>query len=120
MKKKNFSEALDYLSKMEVNGPMDHVSIKRFQVMIYYESGYTEELYSLIEAFRNFVSKNKRLAESVKLQAVKFIYFVKKFSDLKFNYSSEVKFKIEELKKELLNSEVINKIWLLEKADEFV
>ena len=120
MKKKNFSEALDYLSKMEVNGPMDHVSIKRFQVMIYYESGYTEELYSLIEAFRNFVSKNKRLAESVKLQAVKFIYFVKKFSELKFNYSSEVKFKIEELKKELLNSEVINKIWLLEKADEFV
>ncbi len=120
LKKKNFSKAMDYLSKMEVNGPMDHVSVKRFQMIIYYESGYTEELYSLIEAFRNFVSKNKRLAESLKLQAAKFIYFIKKFSDLKFKYNSIDKNEIAELKKELLNTEVLNKIWLLEKAEEFV
>jgi hypothetical protein len=103
---------------MEVKNQMDHVSVKRFQLMIYYESGHTDELYSLIEAFRNFISKNKKLSESIKLPAGKFVYFVKKFSNIKFNYNSDNRFKIEELKDELVKTEVINKIWLLEKADE--
>jgi len=88
--------------------------------MIYYESGYIEELYSLIEAFRNFISKNRKLADSVKQQAGKFVYFIKKFSDIKFNSNYDGKIKIAELKNELLNTGVINKNWLLEKADEFV
>lgn len=118
VKKKNFNEALNYLAKMEVKNQMDHVSVKRFQLMIYYESGHTDELYSLIEAFRNFISKNKKLSESIKLPAGKFVYFVKKFSNIKFNYNSDNRSKIEELKEELVRTEVINKIWLLEKADE--
>ena len=117
-KMKNFNEAMNHVSKMDIKSQMDHVSVKRYQLMIYYESGYTDELYSLIEAFRNFISKNKKLAESVKLQAAKFIYFVKRFSDLKFNYNTPDKIKISELKHELLKTEVINKIWLLEKAEE--
>lgn len=120
MKKKNFSEALNYLAKMEVKNQMDHVSIKRFQLMIYYESGHTEELYSLIETFRNFISKNKKLSESIKMPAGKFIYFVKKLSNIKFKYNSDDRIKIEELKNELVKTEVINKIWLLEKADELL
>jgi hypothetical protein len=118
IKRKNFSEALNYLAKIEVISQMDHVSVKRFQLMIYYESGHTDELYSLIEAFRNFISKNNKLSESIKLQAGKFIYFVKKFSNIKFKYISDDRIKIEELKDELVNTEVINKAWLLEKADE--
>ena len=117
-KMKNFNEAMNHVSKMDIKSQMDHVSVKRYQLMIYYESGYTDELYSLIEAFRNFISKNKKLAESIKLQAGKFIYFVKRFSDLKFNYITPDKIKISELKQELLKTEVINKIWLLEKAEE--
>lgn len=117
-KMKNFNEAMDYVAKMEVKSPMDHVSIKRYQLMIYYESGYTDELYSLIEAFRSFISQNKRLTESVKLQAGKFIYFIKKFSDAKFRYFSADKYAIEKLKSELIESEVINKIWLIEKIQE--
>jgi len=119
-KMKNFDEAMNHLAKMEVNSQMDHVSVKRYQLMIYYESGYTDELYSLIEAFRNFIFKNKKLADSVKQQAGKFVYFIKKFSDIKFNSNNVGKIKIAELKNELFNTGVINKNWLLEKTDEFV
>lgn len=117
-KMKKYSEALEYVSKMDIKSPMDHVSVKRYQLMIYYESGYTDELYSLIEAFRNFISKNKKLAESVKLQAGKFVYFIKKLSDIKFRYYSDDKTDILKLKSELIQSEVINKVWLLEKIHE--
>ncbi|MBK8552407.1 MAG: hypothetical protein IPL53_15595 [Ignavibacteria bacterium] len=117
-KMKDFSKAMDHVSKMEVSSQMDHVSIKRYQLMIYYESGYSDELYSMIETFRNFISKNKKLAESVKLQAGKFVFLIKKFSDIKFNAGGSDKIKLSELKDELLRTEVINKIWLLEKAEE--
>ncbi|MBK7160880.1 MAG: hypothetical protein IPH77_20635 [Ignavibacteria bacterium] len=96
---------------MEVKSAMDHVSVKRYQLMIYYESGYTDELYSLIEAFRSFISKNKKLTESVKLQAGNFIYFIKKLSDVKFRYHSVDKLTIAKLNSELIESEVINKVW---------
>ena len=117
-KMKNFSEAMEYVSKMEVKSQMDHVSIKRYQLMIYYESDYTDELYSLIEAFRNFITKNKKLAENVKQQAWKFIYFIKKLSDAKYNNNTTRKILISNLKDELIEAEVINKLWLLEKAEE--
>lgn len=117
-KMKDFSKAMDHVSKMEISSQMDHVSVKRYQLMIYYESGYSDELYSLIETFRNFISKNKKLAESVKLQAGKFVFFIKKFSDIKFNTIAPDKIKLSELRDELLKTEVINKIWLLEKAEE--
>ncbi|MBK9404492.1 MAG: hypothetical protein IPN57_08165 [Ignavibacteria bacterium] len=117
-KMKKYSEAMEYVSKMEVKSAMDHVSVKRYQLMIYYESGYTDELYSLIEAFRSFISKNKKLTESVKLQAGNFIYFIRKFSDVKFRYFLEDKITISKLESELIQSEVINKVWLLEKIQE--
>ena len=88
--------------------------------MIYYESDYTDELYSLIEAFRNFITKNKKLAENVKQQAWKFIYFIKKLSDAKYNNNTTRKILISNLKDELIEAEVINKLWLLRKIDEIV
>ncbi|MBK7160915.1 MAG: hypothetical protein IPH77_20820 [Ignavibacteria bacterium] len=86
--------------------------------MSHYESEYTDELYSLIDAFKSFISKNKKLTESVKLQAGNFIYFIRKFSDVKFRYFLEDKITISKLNSELIQSEVINKVWLLEKIQE--
>ncbi|HMS66305.1 MAG TPA: hypothetical protein PKD83_13765 [Ignavibacteria bacterium] len=116
-KMKNYSDALEYVSRMEIKSPMDHVSIKRFQMMIYYESGYTDELYSLIEAFRNFISKNRKITESVRLQAGNFVNYTKRLSDMKFNNSID-KINISRIKDELIDLEVINKNWLIEKAEE--
>jgi hypothetical protein len=116
-KMKNYSDALSYASKMEVKSPMDHVSIKRFQMMIYYESGFTDELYSLFEAFKNFIIKNKKLNDSVRLQAGNFLKYTKRLSDLKFSNSFD-HISISMLKKDLIQSETINKTWLLEKTEE--
>lgn len=117
-KMKNFAEALHFSAKMEVASPMDHVSIKRYQMMIYFESGYTEELYSIIEAFRNYVNKSNKLTASVKSQSGNFINFTKKLSDLKFNSNNFEQSNIRKIKSDLMKSEVINKNWLMEKVNE--
>jgi len=116
-KMNNFSEAHFYVSKMDINSPMDYVSVKRFQLMIYYESGYTDELYSLIEAVRNFISKNKKITKSLRLQAGNFINYTKRLSNMKFSNSFK-KIDLLKLKDEILELEVINKNWLIEKAEE--
>ncbi len=113
----NFSEAHFYVSKMDINSPMDYVSVKRFQLMIYYESGYTDELYSLIEAVRNFISKNKKITKSLRLQAGNFVNYTKRLSNMKFSNSFK-KIDLLKLKDEILELEVINKNWLIEKAEE--
>lgn len=119
-KMKNFAEALRFAAKMEITTPMDHVSVKRFQMMIYYESGYTDELYSIIEAFRNYVNKSTKLTDSVKSQSGNFINLTKRLSDFKFNNNNSDQSIIHKIKTDLIKSEVINKNWLIEKVNELI
>ncbi len=121
IKRKNFDAALSYLSKAETKELVQKVSIRRYQIMIYYELGYTEELYSLIDTAKHFISNDVKTSEAVKKTFFNFVSIVLKLINLRSDISKkERKYELENLKNEILRSESTNKIWLMEKIEEIV
>lgn len=119
---KNYNEALRHLSEFKDSNVIDKITIKRFQIIIYYESGFLNELHSLIDASKHFISNDKKVNDSAKNIFNNFLYFVQRLTDIK----SKVKTKKENesaltsLRNEIQQKDVTNKIWLLEKADELL
>lgn len=119
IKRKNFDEALNYLSKAEAKELVQKINIKRYQIMIYYELGYAEELYSFIDTSKHFISNDVKSSEAVKKTFFNFISIVLKLTNLKSDISKKKhKYELEKLKNEILLSESTNKIWLLEKIED--
>ena len=120
MKKKKFDLALDNLSRIKSASIMDKVTIKRFELMIFYESGYIEQFHSFLDSFISFRNKDRQLSEQAKQLISNFIYFIRKLGQFRFDVPniSDSEADIDSLKKELMQSEVINKTWLMEKLEE--
>jgi hypothetical protein len=120
MKKKKFDLALDNLSRIKSASIMDKVTIKRFELMIFYESGYIEQFHSFLDSFISFRNKDRQLSEQAKQLISNFIYFIRKIGQFRFNMieSAVAEADINSLRKELIQSEVINKSWLIEKLEE--
>ncbi|MBS1519257.1 MAG: hypothetical protein JSS91_14325 [Bacteroidetes bacterium] len=120
IKKKKFDKALSYLSQFKCTNVIDKITQKRFQIIIYYESGFINELYSLIDTSKHFISYDKKVTESAKSIFEKFLNFTLKLSHVKTRKQNDKydKYYLESLINEILASDVSNKIWLLEKAEE--
>ena len=120
MKRKNFDSALDCLSKIRPVSIMDKVTVKRFELMIFYESGYSEQFYSFLDSFNSFRNNDRQLSEQAKHLITNFLHFIRKIGHFRFNKIevSTAEADINLLKAELMGSNVLNKSWLLEKIDE--
>lgn len=120
MKRKNFDSALDNLSKIRPMSIMDKVTVKRFELMIFYESGYTEQFYSFLDSFSSFRNNDRQLSEQAKQLISNFIYYIRKIGQIRFNTIdvAAAEADISSLKKELKQTDVINKSWLIEKLNE--
>ena len=119
IKKGNFNEALSNLSTCKSTNPMVKITIKRFQIAIYYELGYFEELYSLIDASKHFISNDKMVTDSAKHIFSSFIYMVQRMAELKSgNHKKDSEFILQSLKDETQKNNATNKIWILEKLAE--
>ncbi len=120
MKRKNFDSALDNLSKIRPASIMDKVTVKRFELMIFYESGYSDQFYSFLDSFNSFKNNDRHLSEQARQLISNFIYFIRKIGQIKFNTIDflAAEAEIDSLKKELTQSDVINKSWLIEKLSE--
>lgn len=120
IKKKNYEDALQYLTKFKSKNEIEKITLKRFQIMIYYESGFFDELYSLIDTSKHFISYDIKVTETAKNVFANFLYFVQKLAELKSGIKDGKRNEISlhNLKDEIMKREVSNKIWLLEKIDE--
>ena len=119
IKKGNFNEALSYLSKCNSTNPIIKITIKRFQIAIYYELGYYEELNSLIDTSKHFISNDKMVTDSAKYIFSSFINMVQRMAELKSgNHKKDREFILQSLKNETLKNNATNKIWILEKLAE--
>ncbi len=120
MKRKNFDTALENLSKIRPANIMDKVTVKRFELMIFYESGYGDQFYSFLDSFNSFKNNDRHLSEQARQLITNFLYFIRKIGQIRFNMidvataDADINF----LKEELIKSDVINKSWLLEKLCE--
>jgi hypothetical protein len=120
IKKKNYEDAIQYLTKFKSKNEIEKITLKRFQIMIYYESGFFDELYSLIDTSQHFISYDIKVTETAKNIFASFLYFVQKLAVLKSGIKDGKRNEISlyNLKDEIMKREVSNKIWLLEKIDE--
>lgn len=119
IKRKDFESALNYLSKAEVKELIQKINIKRYQMMIYYELGYINELYSFIDASKHFITNDNKSSEAVKKTFFNFVSILLKLLNIKSKPSKAIgKYELEALKEEILSSESPNKIWLLEKISD--
>lgn len=119
IKKKKFETALSHLANAESKEFLDKVNIRRFQIMIYYELNYIDELYSFIDASKHFLSNNNRISDSVKSAFQNFILLVLKLVSLKSKPKSKnTLYDLQSFRKEIELSDSPNKMWLLEKVAE--
>ncbi|MBX7041282.1 MAG: hypothetical protein K1X85_00135 [Ignavibacteria bacterium] len=119
MKKKEPEKALEHLSKIRILNLMDKMTVKRYEAMIFYESGYEDQFRSVLDSIAN-LKGNRELSDSAKELLTKFIHFAKRLGGMKFSGKGmeEPDFALDSLKREIIAATVINKNWLLEKAGE--
>jgi len=94
-------------------------NIKSLTLKIYYDLNEPEPFYSHIDTYKHFIMNNKMVHEKVREQVNNFINYSKKLFSLKNAPVSDKGFSIHKIKEEISgNQALINKIWLLKKAEE--
>ncbi len=71
--KGDYDKALELLHEVEFTDPFYHAAAKIIQLKVYFEMGESEALFSLAEAFRQFLKRNKQLSAYQKLSNLNFI-----------------------------------------------
>lgn len=79
----NYSAALKQLHNVEFTDTVYHLGAKIIQIKSYFELKETEALFSLIEAFKKYILRNKELAPYRKKANANFLKLVKKVYQLK-------------------------------------
>jgi hypothetical protein len=111
-----FEEALKRIGTIPYDLYLYKIDIKNLMLRIYYELGLFESAFSMINAFRNFLSSTDEISEPFKNQHTNFLTFYNKLLKMKADEKfSESGF----LEKEIMEKNpVAAKDWLIQKAQE--
>ncbi len=115
--RKAYEKSLLMLHEVRFTDASYHIGAKIIQIKSYYELDESEALYSLIETFRIYIIRNKKLSDYRKKANLNFLKIVKKTFKLREGAFILNKKTLGE-RKELLQSEIknltplINKTWL--------
>ena len=106
--KKAYGNALSELNKVEFSDIHYNLDAKAMLLKIYFESGETEALLSLISSFKIFLKRQKSLTPHVRLSYLNFTTILYKIYKQGNLYE-------EEIKKEIKNTKALNgRNWLLD------
>lgn len=117
-KEGKYDKVLERLALAQNDDVFYKAAIKNLYAMTYYEMGYIEELYLLIDSYRSFLNSNVVLGQRLKDNHLNFINALSKLLKLKdVGEKSELEYlKYETNKLELM----ISHSWLLKKIDEYL
>ncbi len=117
--KKNYGKSLGELSKVSSEEFSFKHNIKSLTLKIYYDLNETEPFYSHIDTYKHFILHNKIVHDKVREQVNNFINYSKKLFNIKNTSGPDTDFEVSTIKIEISkNHALINKIWLLKKAEE--
>lgn len=119
--KKRYSDVLSVLLHVQFTDVKYHLNTTFLQLRTYYAMRDTEALLSLIETFRIYVIRNRKMTTDEKRGYNNFLRFAKKLALLKHNASTFSKKGLQEKLAELLKKiestdNVINRYWLVEEC----
>jgi hypothetical protein len=116
--RKQYSDALDWAAKVKTDDLSYKHQLKSLYLKIYFDMNETEPFYSHVDSYKHFLMNQKHIPEITRDVIWSYVNFTKKLFDIKNNIT-EKDFELVKLKKELTeNKSMINKVWLLEKAEE--
>lgn len=119
--KKMFDKALEVLRDVQFTDVFYHLNTTFLQLRIYYDQRDTEAFMGLIETFRIYVIRNRKLTTAEKKGYTNLLRLAKNLAQLKHNASTFTKKaygeKMLALRKKIEETpNVINKQWLLEEC----
>jgi tetratricopeptide (TPR) repeat protein len=112
-----FEQALNDLNRIKrVSHVQYKIIIKNITMMIYYELSYFDMAHGVIDSYRHFLSNDKSISELRKVRYLNFINFFNRLIRLKEKFNGK---DLENLSFDLKQvSNVLEKDWMLEKAEE--
>lgn len=81
--KRNYSEALDHLLLVRFSDVKYHLNYNNLLLATYYALGDTEALISLLDTFRIYVIRNRKMTVDLKKQYTNFLRYAKKLTQIK-------------------------------------
>ncbi len=113
-----YNDAVNWAAKVKADDLSYKHQLKSLYLKIYYDMNETEPFYSHIDSYRHFLLNEKLIPEVTKQVISSYINFTKKLFDIK-NRIEEKDFDLFKIRKDISdNKAMINKSWLLERADK--
>jgi hypothetical protein len=113
--KKDFSKALRLMQTVELNDIYYHLDAKVLLLKTYYELDEAEPFYSLVDAFTNYLKRNKLISDLNRSNYLNFVRYTKKLMQVRLGS----KISLADLRAEMQKSQAVaNLQWLLEKTDD--
>ncbi len=116
--KKDFEKALAYASKINHEFFLFKSDLKNLMLIIYFELGYIEPAFSMIDSYKHFIANTKELTDEFKEVYKSYLKYYADLLKIKCGQSREspayVKKQIEKEKS------LISRKWLTDKADELL
>ncbi len=117
--RKRYSAALEQISKVNYSFFVFKFEAKTLTMKLLYELGLYEQALSLADSFSHFLSKNKIVSEIYKRQFMNFVKFSRLLIKRSNGTGRTSLMEAGGLKKDIADTkDIINKNWLLEKAEE--
>lgn len=112
---KNYEEALKYHSRVNYDHNLIRIKARTLLIMIYYEIGYTEELFSLLDTVKKYFSAMKNYSKHKTGVILRFVKIVKKLAVIRASGKGSTYELLLEVNSE---TEIQDKAWLREKINE--
>ena len=112
---KKYEEALKYHSHVNYDHNLIRIKARTLLIMIYYEMGYTEELFSLLDSVKKYFSAMKNYSKQKIDVILRFVKIVKKLAVIRTAGKGNTEELVREINSE---TEIQDKTWLREKIHE--
>ena len=113
-----YNESLDNILRAELNNTLYKIDARRLTAKIYYETDSIENLQSYLDAFSHFLKNIRTIDKTIINRNKRFIKHLKKL--IRIKDSARDQYELDLLKNSILNENVSEKNWLLNKLAEFI
>jgi len=113
--KKEFGKAVRMMQSAEINDIYYHLGAKELLLKTYFDLNESEPFFSLVDAFTNYLKRNKLISDANRVSHLNFVKYIKKLMQLRLGSKinpDEIKTEMQDLKN------MVNLPWLLEKLEE--
>lgn len=112
-----FEESLNLISKVNFDLFTLKLDVRNLMLKIYYELGFYEEAFSLMDSYRHFLSENKNVSEFYKDLAGGFLNYYAKLVKLKMDRDGEG---AKLFRSGIIDNPVWHMDWISKKAEELI